>query len=94
MERSTDTSKMIGALLIGALAGAALGILFAPDKGSVTRAKLAGGAKDLAEDVKQKIKNEIQALRSKINELESLSKEAVHETVNNVKQKTESFKQA
>ncbi|MGZ4099714.1 MAG: YtxH domain-containing protein, partial [Bacteroidia bacterium] len=70
------------------------GILFAPDKGSVTRAKLAGGAKDLAEDVKQKIKNEISVLRSKIDELESLGKENTRDVVNNIKQKTDSFKQA
>lgn len=92
MEKSNDTGKMIGALIVGALAGAVLGILFAPDKGSVTRAKLAGGAKDLADDVKQKIKNEINALRGKIEELESLADDKIQEAANNVKHKTDTIK--
>lgn len=92
MEKSNDTGKMIGALIVGALAGAVLGILFAPDKGSVTRAKLAGGAKDLADDVKQKIKNEINALRGKIEELESLADDKIQEAVNNVKHKADTIK--
>ncbi|MCE3258551.1 MAG: hypothetical protein K0S12_192 [Bacteroidetes bacterium] len=80
MEKSNDTGKIIGALLIGTLAGAVLGVLFAPDKGSVTRAKLAGGAKDLAGDIKKKVMSEINALREKIQDLESLAEQGAQET--------------
>ena len=40
MEKTKNTGKQIGALLVGAAIGGTLGVLFAPEKGSVTRKKL------------------------------------------------------
>ena len=82
-----DSGKVIGALLVGALAGAALGILFAPNKGSKTRNKLIGGAKDLANDLKKKMKNEAAALRNKAEELEGLAEDKIANLADNVKEK-------
>jgi gas vesicle protein len=48
METRNNTSTLITVAIAGAAVGAILGILFAPDKGSVTRGKLAGSAKKLA----------------------------------------------
>jgi gas vesicle protein len=53
---SGNTGKLIGALLVGAAIGAALGILFAPGKGDDTRKKIFDKAKDLADDLTGKIK--------------------------------------
>jgi gas vesicle protein len=43
-----NTATIVTVALAGAAAGALLGILFAPDKGSVTRGKLSGRARQIA----------------------------------------------
>jgi gas vesicle protein len=58
----TDNSKVIVALLVGLAAGAALGVLFAPDKGVETRDKLAESLKNLGESIKETAANEIDNL--------------------------------
>lgn len=72
MENSDATGKIIGALLIGAAVGGALGILFAPDKGSETRKKLSGKTGDIAHLLQEKFeafleqaKNEFESVRDK-----------------------------
>lgn len=54
MEDSNNTGKLIGALLVGVVVGGALGILFAPAKGSDTRKKLTGAAGDYTDVIKEK----------------------------------------
>ena len=51
----SNNSKVIGALLVGAAAGAVLGILFAPEKGQDTRKKILDGANGLSDDLKERI---------------------------------------
>ena len=55
MANSNETGKVIGAILIGTLLGAAIGVLFAPYKGSRTRYRLARKAKDLSKELKNKV---------------------------------------
>ncbi len=46
-----NSGKLIGSLLLGAAVGGALGILFAPEKGSRTRREILNKGKDLTEDL-------------------------------------------
>jgi len=69
MKTNKDTATVIGALLVGALAGAAVGILFAPAKGSKTRKKIKSGAKDMAFNLKRKLKGDAKDLRNQAEEL-------------------------
>jgi gas vesicle protein len=57
-----DNTKVFAALLVGLAAGAALGILFAPDKGNETRDKLAESLKGLGESIKETASKEINNL--------------------------------
>lgn len=57
-----DNAKVIVAVLAGIAAGAALGILLAPEKGSETRDKLSESLKSLADAIKETASNEINNL--------------------------------
>ncbi|MBB5396983.1 MULTISPECIES: YtxH domain-containing protein [unclassified Mucilaginibacter] len=57
-----DNTKVIVALLAGLAAGAALGILFAPDKGIETRDKLSESLSNLGDSIKETAANEIDKL--------------------------------
>ncbi len=92
MENSRQTGKMVLAALVGAAAGAAIGILFAPHKGSKTRKMIVNRAKDMADDVRMKLKDEANALRARAEELEHLAKDHNREMPENLKTRPEMLK--
>ncbi len=49
-----DRTKIIIAFAAGAVVGTVLGVLFAPDKGSETRKRIAGEGKKIAGSMKNK----------------------------------------
>jgi gas vesicle protein len=68
-----NTGKIVTALAAGAVAGAVLGILFAPDKGSETRKKISDAGKKLAEGVEKNFKKG----KEKLSHLEDKVREKV-----------------
>jgi len=55
-----DNGKVVAALLAGLAAGAALGILFAPDKGNETRDRLNDSLKDLGDALKERSAEQVE----------------------------------
>lgn len=79
-----SNNKLLAALLTGAAIGGALGILFAPDKGSETRKKIADKGQDLTDAVKEKIgalkdkfKKEVEAVTEQASNLGENGKAAI-----------------
>ena len=58
----SDSGKVLSALLLGAAAGAVVGLLMAPDKGSNTRKKIREGTSDLIDQLTDKINEGKEAL--------------------------------
>jgi gas vesicle protein len=66
-----SSSKIITGLLIGAAAGAVLGILFAPDKGADTRKKISKKSADLTGTLKSKFNDLIDSISDQIESAKS-----------------------
>ena len=64
-----SSGKVLASVLAGAAAGAVLGILFAPDKGSETRKKLAEKGSGLADNLKSRAGEYADVLSEKYEEV-------------------------
>jgi gas vesicle protein len=63
-----STGKMILGVIIGAAVGAVAGILFAPDKGSVTRKKIADKAKETGDNLKETVTGKFEEVKDFVTE--------------------------
>ncbi|MBE9600610.1 YtxH domain-containing protein [Pedobacter sp. MC2016-24] len=79
-----DNSKVLVGLLAGLAAGAALGLLFAPEKGSETRDRLNQSLKDLGDSIKDRAADEI-------NHLAGLKDKVVSSVKNKLRQGEDEF---
>ena len=93
-----DQTKIIAALLVGAAAGAALGLLLAPDSGETTRDSIAEYINDLIEAAKDKAQTTASGVKDYSNNVYNNAKSKISglvgdavdhgdEAINNVKSK-------
>jgi gas vesicle protein len=68
-------SKVLLSVLAGVAAGAFIGILFAPDKGSVTRRKVSRKSREYTDDLKDKFNEFIDSVSEKFERVEEESEE-------------------
>ena len=70
-----NTSKILIALGAGVAIGGVLGILFAPDKGSVTRHNISEGGKKFVDNFDRKIKSGKEKLREEFSKMNDVMEE-------------------
>jgi gas vesicle protein len=73
---SSDTGKVLLGVLAGLAAGALLGILFAPNKGSETRRKIAKKGEEVTGGIKETFNDLIDELNQKIDTAKGKAREA------------------
>lgn len=84
-----DSSKVLGALVLGAAAGAVLGLLFAPDKGSNIRQKIKDNAEDILDELADKIeegRETLSGLKEKLMDMPEKMEKAEEEMSGNFSQ--------
>lgn len=86
---SKNTDNTLFALLIAAGIGAAIGILFAPDKGATTREKLKEGFDDAKNDLQEKLEIVGEELLDKFTDSKIDLEQTFEEVVSSLSHKTE-----
>lgn len=66
-----STTKILIGFIAGAAVGTALGILFAPDKGTETRRKISEQSNDLADNLKSKFTDLVDGMKDKFSSVKS-----------------------
>lgn len=77
-----SAGKLLSGVLVGAAAGAVLGLLYAPESGKGTRKKLAKKGGDLGDSVKSKFNELGEALQERYDTIKKDAKKAIKKAKN------------
>jgi gas vesicle protein len=86
-----DTGRIIAALLIGAAAGAALGLLLAPEKGETLRGDIADHINDLVDSAKDAMMSKADDLKRYGSGLYGKARSKFEDTVNELNDQKDSI---
>lgn len=87
-----STGKAILGFLVGAAAGAAVGVLFAPDKGTKTRKRIARQADDISSNVMESVNENIDDLKNYVTQMVDDVKDKYTKIEKDVKDNSEKIK--
>jgi gas vesicle protein len=92
MSKSSSASAIMG-FIAGAAAGAALGILFAPDAGTKTRKKIKDQTQKMSEEVKNNVVHKIDDLSKYVSGFVDETKEKIAELEKSTKAEIKNVKE-
>jgi len=82
-----SSGRVFLGLLAGVAAGALLGVLFAPEKGSVTRRNIAKKSEDYVDDLKTKFQDFLESVSERIERAKEGASEFAEEKMGNAADK-------
>lgn len=88
-----NAGKMILSIAVGVAAGAVIGLLLAPDKGTETRRKISERSNEYADGLKTKFNDFIENMMDKFDSVKSEAENLAHKGMNKAEEMKNDIKQ-